>query len=152
MNGSIGTIKDRRSTANTALTRLKNIANSEVVSNEQAKEAKSLLDDILKYEKEASGEVNQARNGKDSAENRFNEIDKMKEIKKLVDVFFKSSVACLSGEERLSSTQGSVDGDKSATKSKGSTAILCVSPDGKQRQIVKGAAPKCPAGLVKKNY
>ena len=152
VNGSIGTIKDRRSTANTALTRLKNIANSEVVSNEQAKEAKSLLDDILKYEKEASGEVNQARNGKDSAENRFNEIDKMKEIKKLVDVFFKSSVACLSGEERLSSTQGSVDGDKSATKSKGSTAILCVSPDGKQRQIVKGAAPKCPAGLVKKNY
>jgi len=152
VNSSLGTIRDRRSSANTALTRLKNIANAEVVSNDQAKDAKALLDEILKYERDALGEVGQARGGRESAESKLKDIDQVKEIKRLVDIFFKSSIACLSGEERLASTQGSVDGDKSATKSKSTTAILCVSPDGKQRQVVKGPSPKCPTGFVKRNY
>ena len=152
VNSSVGTIRERRSSASSALTRLKNIANADVVSNDQAKDAKALLDEILKYERDAQGEVNQARGGKESAESKLKEIDQAKEIKKLVDIFFRSAIACLSGEERLASTQGSIDGDKSATKTKTTAAILCVSPDGKQRQVVKGASPKCPPGLVKKNY
>ena len=151
VNSSVGTIKDRRSSSATAYNRLKNIANSEVVSNDQVKEAKALLEEILRYEKDSSGEVGQARNGKESAESKLSEINQVKEINKQVNYFFNSAKSCIKFEDQLTSTQGSIDGDKSSTKTKTNTAIRCVAPNG-TTDIVKGPSPKCKPGYVKKSY